>query len=135
MKIKVLVLMLIFLSTLLYSQSVIWEETFETNPGNWTLDQNWNISDGILSLYYSPTVEPYDLSAISPVISLPTGAYEFIATHYFQEYSAVDEIGEISILYDGQEDILWSWELTQGNWGTNGGTDTGCPISSTATKV
>ena len=128
-----LILMLIIYSTLLHSQQIIWEETFDTNPGTWTLDQNWEIIDGTLTLSWSPIITHYDLSAISPVISLPSGSvYECIATQYFQVYSAVDEIAEISILYDGQEEVLWDWELIQGNWGVLGGQDLALSITAYA---
>jgi len=79
--------------------------------------------------FWSPTVAPYDLSAISPVISLPDNVFECIATHYFDEFSAVDEMAEISIISDGSEEVLWSWDLTQGDWGVAGGEDLALSIA------
>lgn len=60
MKLKVLVFSLIFLSTLLYSQSVIWEENFNPAPSDWTLDQNWFFDDALI-LNWSPTIVQFDL--------------------------------------------------------------------------
>jgi Concanavalin A-like lectin/glucanases superfamily/Secretion system C-terminal sorting domain len=123
MKNMVFIIFLLLISSFTYSQSIIWEETFEIDPGNWTLDENWGIADDMLILSSEPETTSYDLSAISPLIPLPQSVSECIITQYFQENSAVDEVAEISIIYNGSEDVIWSWDLSQGNWGVVGGED------------
>ena len=123
MKNIVLLILLLLISSFMYSQSIIWEETFETNPGNWTLDENWSIANDMLILSSLPEITAYDLSATSPVIVLPQGAFECIITQQIQENSAIDEVTEISIIYNDSENVLWNWSLTEGNWGVIGGED------------
>ena len=121
MKNIVLLILFLLFSSFMYSQSIIWAETFETDPGTWTFDDNWSIANDMLILSGEPEITSYDLSATSPVIPLPQNVSECIVTQYLQENSAVDEMGEISIIYNGSEDVIWSWNLTQGNWGVIGG--------------
>ena len=105
------------------AQTVFWEETFDSNPGTWSLDQNWAISNGMLWLYWSPTITNYDLSAISPVISLPENVGDFVVDQHINVYSPVNEIMEISIISGEDNYVLWSYEITNGNWGAETGSD------------
>jgi len=129
MKSTLFVFIILTLSSLLFSQAIIWEEPFEVDDGLWTLDQNWLISVGTLTLNWSPAIAPFDLSAVSPLITLPDEVNDLIVSLYFQEYSSIDEMAEISVIYGEVEDILWSWDLTQGSWGESGGQDLSIGIS------
>lgn len=122
-KVCLLILMLVFLSTLLHSQSVYWEETFTPAPADWSLDSNWSFSGGALQLSWSPTITNYDLSAISPVLSLPDNVGDLIVTQFIDSYSPVNEIMAIGVIVNGIPQELWQYELIGGNWGIGGGED------------
>ena len=108
----------------LCAQSIIWEETFTTNPGTWTLDSNWSIQSGALQLSWSPTVAPYDLSATSPVINLPLNVGDMIVSQFIDEYSTnTGEVTNIELIHPGGTAILWSFDLVGTNWGYSGGKD------------
>lgn len=98
------------------SAQVAWEESFDSNPGNWTLESNWSISGGMLRLDWSPQQDNFDLSATSPQILLPANALELIVTHQLDDYSGVDETAEISIVHPGGEDVLWSYAFSNGDF-------------------
>ena len=130
MKNKIIIfLVFLLLSTLLitlplFAQSIIWEEGFETNPGTWTLDSNWSIQGGALLLSWSPTVAPYDLSAVSPPINLPLNVGDLTVSQFIDEYSTNSgEVANIEIIHPGGTDILWSFDLVGTNWGYTGGKD------------
>lgn len=131
MKQKLLILLLIFsaIPTLCFSQSVIWEEGFDVNNGDWTLDPNWEYYMSALCLYWSPTIAPYDLCAVSPQITLPASVSDLIVTQWVNSFNAVDEVTEIFIIQDGVETLIWTWDLTQGDWGYENGEDIFFPIS------
>ena len=50
MKNIVLLILFLLFSSFMYSQSIIWAETFETDPGTWTFDDNWSIANDMLIL-------------------------------------------------------------------------------------
>mgnify|MGYP006278656005 FL=1 len=120
-----LIAVFIFLSltALVFSQAVIWEESFESADEDWLLDDNWTIENDMLQLYYSPTVENYDLAAVSPIISLPVNVGDLIVNQYISDYSAVDEVMEISVLHNEETSVLWSYDLLDGDWGSTEGTE------------
>jgi len=123
-KIKFIFLQLFLIPTFLFAQSIIWEEDFETNPGTWTLDQNWSIQGGALMLSWSPTVAPYDLSAKSPPISLPANVGDLTVTQYIDEYSTnTGEVANIEVIHPDGTDVLWSFDLVGIDWGVTGGQD------------
>jgi hypothetical protein len=129
---KFLVLFVCFLSIFsipLFAETIYWEETFDYNTGEWSLEQNWTIADGKLELYWYPTVSPYDLSAISPLISLPFNVGDLVVTQYVNVFSIVNEVAEIIINHDGIQQVLWSYEMINGNWGSEGGTDIIFPLT------
>lgn len=107
----------------LIAQSAYWQETFLPAPTGWSLDSNWSFSNGALQLSWSPSVPNYDLSAISPVLSLPDNVGDLIVTQFIDSYSPVDEIMAIGVIVDGTPNELWQYELTGGNWGSMGGED------------
>ncbi len=122
--IKILLFFFMLFPAFLFAQSVIWEENFNTNPGTWTLDQNWSITDGALMLSWSPTVAPYDLSAISPPINLPVNVGDVTVSQYINEYpSNTGEVASIEIIHPGGTDVLWSFDLVGVDWGVPGGQD------------
>lgn len=123
MKNKISILIILLLVTIpLFAQSIIWEETFATNPGTWTLDSNWSIQNGALQLYWSPTVAPYDLSAVSPSINLPVNVGDLIVSQFVDEYSSnAGEVVNIELIHPGGTTTLWSYEMNGANWGVSGG--------------
>lgn len=126
MKSRLILLLLIIFSgifSLASAQAVFWEETFDSDPGTWTLESNWVIQYGALELYWFPQIDNYDLSAISPVINLPGNVGDLVVTQWISTYSIVDEVAEISVLYNGSEDIIWSYEMINGDWAEIGGDD------------
>ena len=122
---KKLLLFFIFLTFILpiSAQTPYWTEDFSVGQG-WTVEDNWVISGGKLEFYWSPSITNFDASAISPVITLHESIGELIVNQYLDVFStSSDEMAEISILYEGGEDILWSYALSGGNWGVMNGTD------------
>ncbi|MEA2095740.1 MAG: hypothetical protein U9P73_03455 [Candidatus Cloacimonadota bacterium] len=107
----------------LIAQSTYWEETFATAPSDWSLDSNWSFTGGALRLSWTPTITNYDLSAISPVLSLPDNVGDLIVTQFIDSYSPVNEIMTIGVIIDGSPQELWEYELIGGNWGSTGGED------------
>ncbi len=106
-KYTVLLILLFFITIPLYAQSIIWEEDFETNPGTWTMDQNWSIQSGALMLSWTPTVAPYDLSAISPPINLPSNVGDLIVSQFIDEYLTNNgEVANIELIHPGGTTIL-----------------------------
>ncbi|MDP8227602.1 MAG: CARDB domain-containing protein [Candidatus Celaenobacter polaris] len=123
-KYTVLLILLFFITIPLYAQSIIWEEDFETNPGTWTMDQNWSIQSGALMLSWTPTVAPYDLSAISPPINLPSNVGDLIVSQFIDEYLTNNgEVANIELIHPGGTTVLWSFDLVGNNWGYSGGKD------------
>jgi len=107
-----------------WGQSMFYQETFDTNVG-WTLDSNWSILSGYLRLYYSPTITNYDLSAVSPVITLPANAGDLVVTMFFDDYSVQGdppETIEIGVLVGGTPTVLWTYDQNA-DWGVSGGQD------------
>ena len=129
MKRGMFTLLLIMLTAILASQSVFWEETFNDPPFEWALDSNWAISNGILKLSWDPTVTDYDLSAVSPLISLPNNVGNLTVTQFIDEYSAVDEIASIGVIANGNYTEIWQHSLTEGDWGHTGGENLSLPFA------
>ncbi|MCK5343262.1 MAG: hypothetical protein KAR20_07650 [Candidatus Heimdallarchaeota archaeon] len=123
MKRSLIIVVFVLLTSLVFSQSVYWEETFTPSPTGWSLDDNWSFSGGTLQLSWSPTITNYDLSAVSPVISLPDNVGDLVVTQFIDAYSPVNEIMEIGVIVNGTPQELWQYELIGGNWGIPGGQD------------
>ncbi len=103
-------------------QPTLYQESFLPPPSDWTIDQNWDFSSGALSFTSQDSIYMFDLSAISPMISLPENVYKTYIQQYLSELFAVDEIAEISVISNGNEDIIWSHSCLEGSWGFSGGT-------------
>ncbi|MCK4339492.1 MAG: carboxypeptidase regulatory-like domain-containing protein [Candidatus Cloacimonetes bacterium] len=98
----------------------------------WTTDpvspNNWAWSPGYAVLNWSPSVLNYDMSLISPQIILPndtTYIYDLTISMYINDYRAdSSEVMEIWIIHDGQETMIFEWDLDENDdWGSPGGTD------------
>ncbi len=123
-KLGVVVFLLVF-SFSLWGQAVAWTETFDTDPGTWTLDSNWSIGSGELKLSWSPSVDNYDLSAISPEIEIPQNVGDLIISQFIDDYSTdAGEMMEISVVANGEDNVIWSYNLDENDdWGETGGED------------
>ncbi len=121
-------LIFLILLTLLFklpisAQTPFWTEDFTIGLG-WTLENNWAIDGGKMQFYWSPSVQNFDESAISPYITLHESIGELIVNQYLDVFATnSNEMAEISIIHETGEDILWSYDLSSGNWGTAGGED------------
>ncbi len=112
------------------AQTPYWCETFDIGQG-WSLDENWSVADGKLRFYWSPASINFDLSAVSPVISLDAGTQQISIIQYLDAFnsSSPPETAEIILLCNGTEDILWSHQLSSGNWGQTNGSELMLDIS------
>src|SRR5690554_1348966 len=118
---SLLIVLLVGMVSLLCGQTYLWEESFDPPPTGWNLEGNWSFTNGYMQLYFSPTTENYDMSAISPVISLPDNAGDFHVTQYVNYYSSfVDEAFEIAVIVDGTVNVLWT-HSDGTDWGQDGG--------------
>lgn len=119
-----LVAMFMVVAVFAWGQSVFYEEPFDANQG-WTLEPNWSIATGALTLGWSPSTLNYDLSATSPDIVVPATAGDVIVTQYIDEYSGQGtppETFEIIAVANGTPNVLWSYS-TDTDWGVTGGQD------------
>ena len=117
---------IIFLSVAVcgFSQSMFYQETFDTNNG-WTLDQNWSIETGVLTLSWSPSVEDYSLSALSPDLVLPVNAGDLVVTQFVDQYTGTGtpaESFEIAVMVGTTPTVLWTYN-SDNDWGGTEGTD------------
>jgi len=136
-KLTILILMLLLVKLTGFGQTVIWDEEFLELPPGWEIQDNWGTVDESLLLYYYPIIENYDLSAVSPEIDIPVNAGEMTINHFVDVYMlyATDEKCEIYVMYDNQEDLLWSHNLSEGAWGTYGGEPILFPMDDYAGKT
>jgi hypothetical protein len=124
MKKLIYMLLLVFIFKLpAITQTYTWFENFNTGQG-WTLDPNWSVAGGKLEFYWSPQIPDFDLSAVSPVISLPDNVYDLTITQYLDVFTGTgNEFAEINLIVDGNNIVLWNYDLIEGNWGTSNGQD------------
>ena len=126
---KILVVFIAYLALLpinLPAQTTYWEETFTSPPPGWSLDSNWYFSNWqrALRLDSYPPLNNYDVSAITPVFSLPDNPVDLIITQYIKtRTTAVDEVVTIGVIIDGIPQELWQYDLTGEDWGVEGGED------------
>ena len=122
----VFLMCLILFPIILVAQTTYWEETFTSPPPGWSLDSNWYFSnwlralrlDGYTALYN------YDVSAITPVFSLPDNPVDLIISQYIDTWGgAVDEVATIGVIVDGTPQELWQYDIIGGDWGIEGGED------------
>lgn len=110
------------------AQTPFWTEDFSVGDG-WALEDNWIVANSKLEFNWSPAIVNFDCSAISPLIALHESIDELIVNQYLDVFSTVsNEMAEISIMYDGTEDVLWSHALSEGTWGDWNGVDIGLSI-------
>ncbi len=118
-----LLLLVLILKLPTMAQTPFWEENFSTGQG-WLVEPNWSITGNMMEFYWSPSISNFDASAVSPVISLHESIGEMIITQYLDVFSTTsNEKADISIIHESGEDILWSYSLTEGNWGSTTGTE------------
>jgi hypothetical protein len=105
------------------AQTYTWFESFNTGQG-WTLEPNWSVAGGKLEFYWSPQIPNFDLSAVSPVISLPENVYDLTVTQYLDVFSMTgNEFAEIQLIVNGNHESLWNYNLNGGTWGNANGED------------
>ncbi|MBI9036510.1 MAG: hypothetical protein JEY97_00135 [Bacteroidales bacterium] len=104
------------------TQTTFWEDDFEINSG-WSLDKNWRITEDALQLSVDSLMFDFDVSAISPIISVPDDPQFIVLSQCLEIFdpSVTTEKAVISIIHNGNEDILWSYDLINGNWGNYNG--------------
>jgi hypothetical protein len=131
-KIYLLLLMLI-LSFGAIGQTPYWEEDF-MEAQEWTTEGNWAVNTGYMRFNWDPIMTNFDMSATSPVITLEDKDYGLSITQYLEPWmeSVTTEKAEISIISDGNEFVLWSYDLSNGYWGAVGGTGIDFDISAYA---
>ena len=115
-------LLLLLLGISIFGQTPYWNEDF-LEPQEWTLEGNWIMNTGHMRFDWYPIVVNFDMSAVSPVISLEDREYGLSINQFLEpwQYSATTEKAEISIISDTNEFILWSYDLSNGIWGTPAG--------------
>ncbi|MDD3050138.1 MAG: CARDB domain-containing protein [Candidatus Cloacimonetes bacterium] len=122
-RMKIIVTLFFLISSVIISaQTIIWEDSFEGQDHDWSLDSNWQIGWGTLEFYWNPQATDFDFSAISPVINLPQTPQYIEINQWVSGYSVVSETVEIYLIAEEQEHLLWTYQISQGNWGESGGT-------------
>jgi hypothetical protein len=99
---------------------IVWQEDFEPDPGDWTLESNWSFISGYLRFYWNPVQTDYSFSATSPVINLPANTGYLHLNQWINYYSFVNEAFEIAVLTDRTAHVLWTHNSGE-NWGNFGG--------------
>ncbi|MCF8365446.1 MAG: hypothetical protein K9H16_06675 [Bacteroidales bacterium] len=117
-----LFILTLLLKVVSHGQTPFYSEDFNSAEG-WQLDANWQVQNGQLQFYWTPTISNFDLSAISSEIQLPSTVQEIIVSQYLNVFgtSTPPELAEIYIVASGNETLLWSHSLDNGNWGFPGG--------------
>ena len=107
----------------IFAQTTVWEETFNNPKQGWEIQGNWAFEPGILVLSYAPIIINYDFSAVSPEIFLPENPSGLVISQFLETYpsSVSGEACEISIMKNGAADVIWNYQLADGNWGVEGG--------------
>ncbi|NOX48563.1 MAG: hypothetical protein GXO89_16470 [Chlorobi bacterium] len=112
-----------------FAQTVFWSEGFVSGQG-WTVDGNWKIENDMMGFFWSPQLENFDCSSISPIIHLHESSTNLIVGQFLDVFATTsDEMAEISVITQSGEDILWSYALSNGNWGSTSGDDLEIPIA------
>ena len=131
-KIYLLLFVLLF-SIPIFGQTPYWDEDF-IEAQEWTIEGNWYIETGYMRFSWDPLTVNYDMSATSPIITLEDREYGLSIKQYLEPWmiSATTEKAEISIISDGNEYNLWSYDLSDGVWGAVTGTEIEFDISAYA---
>lgn len=132
-----LIFLVVLLVNSILAQTTIWEENFNAPKSGWEIEGNWSFEPGILIFNYLPIIINYDCSAISPEITLAENAPELTVNQFIETYpsSVTSEACEISVIFDGSEAVIWFVELSQGNWGTEGGEEISLSLAQFAGKT
>ena len=119
-----LVAMFMIVAAFAWGQSIFYEEPFDSAQG-WTLESNWSVSSGALTLGWSPSITNYDLSATSSDIIVPATAGDMVVSMYLNDFSTQGnppETHEVIAVAGGVSNVLWSY-ASIGDWGVSGGQD------------
>ncbi|HQH14595.1 MAG TPA: hypothetical protein PLH40_05205 [Bacteroidales bacterium] len=113
-----------------FSQTKIFDESFESDLTGWNFEGNWFQEPGYIFMYYHPVTYNYDFWTISPEFQVPVTGGDLIINHFVDVYQAnvTDEKCEILILHNDQEDVVWEYALSNGTWGSIFGTDMLIPL-------
>jgi len=123
-----MILILIF-KLPIFAQTAYWEEDFNS-PSGWSLEGNWSINASMLEFMWDPSISNFDMSAISAEITLPETAESICIRQYIEPwtFSVIDEMAEILVVSGDDENVLWSYDLSNGIWGDLNGTEIEFPI-------
>lgn len=117
-------------AALLQAQTIYWMEEFNSGQGDWSLEDNWSIAAGKLEFYWTPSWTNFDLSAKSPLISLPVNIAEISISQHLDVFSGTgSEFAEIALHAGSETTILWNYNLVGGNWGDPSGSDLTFPVA------
>ncbi len=125
-KLVYLIFSLVMIQAFSFSQTSIINEDFMEPLTGWEMESNWSQEEGYLMLYYYPIVQNYDLSSKTSEFYVPANGGNVIFNMFIDVFAATvsDEKCEISVIKsDGGEDILWSYDLTEGPWGSFSGAE------------
>lgn len=124
---KLLLLLTFFILLILpgFGQTMIWDEEFLEMPPGWDFEGNWGVENSNLLLYYYPITENFDFHAESYEVDIPANGGELTISQFVDVYLShvTNEKTEITITHSGGEDVLWTYELLNGAWGSYGGVD------------
>ena len=114
-------------------QTPYWEEDF-MEAQEWTIEGNWLVNTGYMRFNWDPITANFDMSATSPVITLEDREYGLSIFQYLEPWdmSVTTEKAEIAIISDGNEYVLWSYDLINGPWGNITGAELNFDISAYA---
>lgn len=113
-----------------FTQTTVINEDFEDDLTGWEFEGNWFHEPGYIFLYYHPITLDYDFWVTSPEFEVPATGGDLIINHFIDVYAVnvTNEKCEISVIYDGQEDVVWEHDLSDGSWGDIFGTDMLIPL-------
>ncbi len=109
-----------------HAQTAIIDENFLEPVSGWEMTGNWEQDEGYLLLYYYPIAEDYDFSAYTPEFEVPVNGGDVIVNQFVDVYTlnATNEKCAITVVTEnGDEDVIWEHDLTDGPWGEIAGTD------------
>jgi len=118
-KLTILLLLALLLRLPGWAQTVVWNEAFDHLPPGWNLSGNWDVTDGSMTMFYYPVVANYEFIALSPEFVVPVTGADLTVTQFADVYTTyvTNEVCEISLVGNGINEILWSYELINGPWG------------------
>ena len=119
------------------AQTTIWEENFNNPKPGWTTEGNWEIGGGMLIFNYYPIIINYDFSAISPEIVIPDNTTDLLISQFIETFpsSVTTEACEISVIFDESGEVIWNHQLSDGNWGSEGGDEISLSLDSYSRKT